>query len=35
VLAADKIDATLTLIQADMREWYNQTFKIKAHLKMD
>jgi hypothetical protein len=31
----DKIDGTLQLIQADIREWFNQVNKIKAHVKMD
>jgi hypothetical protein len=31
----DKIDSTLILIQTDIREWFNQVNKIKAHVKMD
>ena len=31
----DKIDSTLQLIQADIREWFNQVNKIKTHVKMD
>ncbi len=31
----DKIDATLALIQSDMKEWFIQITKIKAHIKMD
>ena len=31
----DKIERTLELIQGDMRQWSEQIFNIKAHLKMD
>jgi hypothetical protein len=31
----DKIERTLELIQADMRQWSEQIFKIKAHVKLD
>jgi hypothetical protein len=31
----DKIERTLELIQADMRMWSEQIFKIKAHIKLD
>ncbi len=31
----DKIEHTLELIQADMVKWYEQIFKIKAHIKLD
>jgi hypothetical protein len=31
----DKIDHTLELIQADMKMWVEQIFKIKAHIKLN
>jgi hypothetical protein len=31
----DRIDRTLEVIQADMRQWSEQIFKIKAHIKLD
>jgi peptidoglycan hydrolase CwlO-like protein len=31
----DKIEQTLGVIQSDMVKWYEQIFKIKAHVKLD
>ena len=31
----DKIDAALALIQGDLKEFFNQIAKIKAHIKLD
>ena len=31
----DKVDAALVVIQGDLKEFFNQIAKIKAHIKLD
>ncbi len=31
----DKIDATLAVIQGDLKEFFNQISRVKAHIKLD